>query len=392
MKRYDFTLAGGGLAGLSLAYHLAHSPLRDRSLLIVDRDAKERNDRTWCFWTARPTPFDGIVHHGWNRIRLAGDGFERDIPLGAYRYQLIRGIDFYRFVRHELSAHANVEFLQGTVEGIEDGADEARVLVDGRTYPAGWAFDSRFNARAFRAHPERCHYLPQRFRGWEIETPADAFDPETATLLDFRTPQKGALRFFYVLPYSARRALVEYVTLAPDHCDRALTTYIERVLGVRGYRIVAAEGGTNPMTDYVFPRRSGRRVMNIGARGGRIKPSTGYAFSRIQRDCAAIVQSLVANGHPFDVPGDSRRYRLYDRLLLDVMQRQGGEIASIFTALFNNNPIPRVLRFLDEEGSLAENVRLIATLPPRLFLQALFSMSVFRLPLGSPQAWGTRQN
>jgi lycopene beta-cyclase len=42
MKHYDFIMAVGGLAGLSLALHIARSPLRDRSMLIVDRDAKER--------------------------------------------------------------------------------------------------------------------------------------------------------------------------------------------------------------------------------------------------------------------------------------------------------------------------------------------------------------
>jgi lycopene beta-cyclase len=50
MPDYDFILSGGGLAGLSLAYHLINSPLRDRSILIVDKDAKQQNDRTWCFW------------------------------------------------------------------------------------------------------------------------------------------------------------------------------------------------------------------------------------------------------------------------------------------------------------------------------------------------------
>jgi lycopene beta-cyclase len=52
-KHYDFILAGGGLAGLSLACHLANSPLRDRSILIVDPDTKERNDRT---------NLDGSIH------------------------------------------------------------------------------------------------------------------------------------------------------------------------------------------------------------------------------------------------------------------------------------------------------------------------------------------
>lgn len=43
-------LAGGGSAGLNLAQALLQSPLRERSLLIVDQDPKDTNDRTWCSW------------------------------------------------------------------------------------------------------------------------------------------------------------------------------------------------------------------------------------------------------------------------------------------------------------------------------------------------------
>jgi lycopene beta-cyclase len=374
VKPYDFIFVGGGLAGLSLAYHLAHSRLPGRSMLVIDRDVKNRNDRTWCFWTHQPMRFDDIVHRQWSQIHFAGDKFERDLDLGDYRYKLIRGLDFYQFVRQDISAHANVKFLRGTVEEIDDDTDCSRVLVDGRTYTGRWVFDSRFSLKAFQPGPAHLHYVQQHFKGWEIETSDDAFNPETATLLDFRTPQKHAMRFFYVLPFSQRRALVEYVTLGPDRYDEALRVYMENVLRIQDYRVLASEGGISPMTDHVFPRRAGKHIMNIGVRGGRIKPSTGYAFLRIQQDCSAIAQSLLARGHPFAVPSDSGRYRLYDSLMLEVMQRHGDEIKPIFTALFKNNPIERVLRFLDEEASPAENSLLIASLPPRLFLQALFQL------------------
>jgi lycopene beta-cyclase len=379
-------LAGGGLAGLSLALQLTRSPLHDSSMLIIDRESKTRNDRTWAFWTDRPTPFDGIVQREWNKVHFAGAGFEKDIDLGAYIYRLVRGIDLYHYVHEQLAAHANVEFVKGNVERIEDAAEGARVFANGEAYGARWVFDSRYSVKAFKPEGAGCHYLPQHFEGWEIETPGDAFDPRAATLLDFRTPQKNVMRFFYVLPFSERRALVEYVTLGPDNYGAALKSYLENVLGIRDYRVVATEGGVNPLTDYVFPRRAGDRVMNIGTRGGRVKPSTGYAFLRIQRDSAAIVRSLLANGQPFGVPPDSRRYRFYDALMLEVMQRHGGEIKPLFSALFKNNPIARVFRFLDEVASPAENSLLIASLPPKLFLRAMFRMNVSRrVPLGFPR-------
>jgi lycopene beta-cyclase len=375
---YDFIIVGGGAAGLSLAYHLVNSPLRERSILIVDKNAKNRNDRTWCFWTNQPTLFDGIAHRSWSQLRVVGETFEKTVDLQAYRYKMIRGIDFYRFGQRELTAHANVRFLQGNVEAIEDGGERATVTVDGQTYAGRWVFDSRFKLSQFRPDTARYHYLQQHFRGWEIETAEPAFDPQVATFMDFRTVQKQGVSFFYVLPFSERHALVEYV-LHGHHAapySQTLRAYLETILGIADYRIVAMEGGTNPLTDQPFPRRLGRRIMSIGVPGGRVKPTSGYAFWRIQRDSAAIVRSLLRAEHPFDVPPDSRFFHLCDSLMLQIMDRHSDQIEPIFAALFKNNPIERVLRFLDEAASLWESLSLIATLPPALFLQALFQLKV----------------
>jgi hypothetical protein len=209
------------------------------------------------------------------------------------------------------------------------------------------------------------------------------FSSAAATLLDFRTPQQKQIRFFYVLPFSERQALVEYVVHTAVSCkreerERMLQTYLETVLGLTDYHILAEEHGVNPLTDQPFPRRAGRHIMTIGTLGGRVKPSTGYAFLRIQQDSAAIVQSLLRVGHPFSIPSDSRRYRLYDSLMLQIMSHHSERIKPIFTALFKKNPIQRIFRFLDETAPLWENLVLIPSLPPALFLQALFRLEVLR--------------
>ncbi len=170
-KHYDYILAGGGLAGLSLACHLVNSPLRDRSILIVDPDTKERNDRTWSYWTRQPGLFDGAVTHAWDSLRFVGNGVETIVPLGDYRYKTIRGDDFYRFARQLLAASPNVEFLHGRVERIDDGPEMATVVVDGKTLTCDWVFDSL----PAQAEDSRYTHLKLYFRGWEIETPSPGF-------------------------------------------------------------------------------------------------------------------------------------------------------------------------------------------------------------------------
>lgn len=378
MTDYDFIIAGGGVSGLSLACHLARSPLGDRSILIVERETKDSNDRTLCFWADRPTAFDEAVHRSWSSLRFFGDEFEKIIPLNGYRYRMIRGIDFHRYARRELASLPNVTLWHGNVDRVEDDVDRARLTVDGRTFIGKWVFDSRSPYTTAAPESPRHHDLRQFFKGWLIETSEDAFDTQAVTFLDFRTQQNREMRFFYMLPLTARQALVEYVGLSQEDYDRALAHYVADVLRLRDYRVVASEGGVNPLSDRPFSRRTGRRVMTIGAAGGQVKPTSGYAFTRIQRDSAAIVASLDRHGHPFDVPDASRFYRLCDSLMLYVMQQHSDQMKSIFTSMFRNNPIERIFRFLDEAATPRENLAMMASLPPALFVRAFLRLKVLR--------------
>jgi lycopene beta-cyclase len=406
MTHYDYIFSGGGLAGLSLAYNLINSPLRDRSILIVDKDAKQQNDRTWCFWEEQPTLFDEIAYRVWHRLRFVGDDFTREFDLAPYRYQMIRGIDFYNFTREKMSQYSNVTFVRGNIDRVDDGADQATVTVDGQSFSGSWVFDSTLppslrgsvstgveasagdmGQTETRLKPPvrngHYHHLNQHFRGWEIETDRPFFNPQLPTLFDFHTPQNGHMRFVYTLPFAENRALIEYTLfsshlLTSEEYDAGLKAYIEDVLDITRYAINHVEAGVIPMTDHPFPRRLGQRVMSIGTKGGRVKPSTGYAFLRIQRDSAAIVQALIEHGQPFHVPARRGRFGLHDAILLDIMTHHPDDLKPIFTIMFKHNPIQRIFRFLDETATLGDEARFIASLPPWRFLQALFRLKVLR--------------
>ncbi|MFC7666575.1 lycopene cyclase family protein [Hymenobacter humi] len=177
--------------------------------------------------------------------------------------------------------------------------------------------------------PQKHRYLLQHFVGWEVETEANAFNPEVVEFMDFRGEQHHEARFMYVLPFSARKALVEYtlfseVPLAKAEYEAAIREYLATALGINNYRIVAEEVGAIPMTDHPLPAQAGKHIINLGTRGGRAKPSTGYAFKRIQQQSARLVEALASTGRPpADPTGDKWQFRLFDTLLLDIMQRRG---------------------------------------------------------------------
>ncbi|MVN76310.1 FAD-dependent oxidoreductase [Hymenobacter sp. HMF4947] len=377
---YDYLIVGGGAAGLSLAYHLAREPrLAAKRVLLLEPEAKDQNDRTWSFWTDEPELVDSIVTREWQKIAFRSPGYEQVFDLGRYRYCTVRGLDFYQMVQRALSARpaqfisvkSEVASLENTISGVR-----ART-ADGQEYVARYAFDSR--PPAFVPQPAKYRYLLQHFVGWEVETDRDVFDPEVVEFMDFRGPQHHEARFMYVLPFSPRQALVEYTLFSAQVLPQAvyeahLLDYMQHTLGMSAgeYRITAKEVGAIPMTDHPLPPRTGASIIHLGTRAGRAKPSTGYAFRRIQAQSARVVAALAATGQPPPDPtGDRWQFRLFDTLLLDIMQRQGETTRDLFRQLFERNPVARIFRFLDEKTNWADNLRIMNSVSPGPFMRSI---------------------
>src|SRR5450759_2858153 len=142
MPHFDFIIAGGGAAGLSLAYHMLLSPLRDHSILVVDKDDDDQLQRNWGYWTNGPTLFDEVACHTWNELDVVSEHSSQHIHLGEYQYRLMHGAHFYRYVLEKLAANQNVTFARGVIRHIEDGADNSSVAVNDHVYTGSWVFDS----------------------------------------------------------------------------------------------------------------------------------------------------------------------------------------------------------------------------------------------------------
>lgn len=378
--RYDAVIAGGGLSGLSLAAQLAAGPWRDRSVLVVDDASRQPSAVAWAGWSARPGLLDAAVSGTYHRVRVHAGGSSRLVPLGRYRYQLVHRRDLDRVVLDRLRGCPGFAVLDGRVERVGDADGGAEVVVDGQVVRASWAFDS-VSALPTAGEPD----ARLAFTGWRVRCERPAFEPATPTLFDFRTPQAGGARFVYVLPHDRHRALVELTEFVPRRAGpprpaeraEALGGYLDEVVRAGGYEITGTESAVLPLHVRAPARRVGH-VLAIGARGGLIKASTGYAYQRIQRDSAAIAASLARHGHPFALPRPRRRYRLLDAVLLEVLDRDPAQLERAFARLFLANPAERVLRFLDEETRLRDELRLVASLPPGPYVRALPALGLRR--------------
>ena len=65
MKHYNYIFTGAGLTALMTVYEMILSgKFKDKTILLLDADAKKTNDRTWCFWDDENI-FDAIVTKSW---------------------------------------------------------------------------------------------------------------------------------------------------------------------------------------------------------------------------------------------------------------------------------------------------------------------------------------
>jgi lycopene beta-cyclase len=377
-QHFDCIIAGGGCAGLSLAYHLV-SQGYSGDVLILDRERKSDNDRTWCWWSKVPTPFDSLLTHQWRSLTFADSLGSLNASIAPYRYCLLRAGDFYSFMYSQLEKHSKVSFLQVDVESIEDGETGAIVCADGTHFSAEWVFSSIPNLHNKGAASKPG--LLQHFMGWWIDVDEDRFDPSSAVLMDFRVEQKNTTRFMYMLPVTKRRALVEFTIFSDTVLSRhayelALQQYLRDVLKIDHYQINEVEVGVIPMQLETAQRRNATsHVIAIGTAGGAVKPSTGYAFARIQEQTAQIARQLVFNRQPVAQLPRSNRFALYDQLLLQILTKRGDLAAGIFSRLFRRVPFPLVLKFLNEQTWLGEEISILASLPAPPFIRALLAQT-----------------
>ncbi len=152
--------------------------------------------------------------------------------------------------------------------------------------------------------------------------------------------------------------------MSPEAYDPLIKSYISEYLDLPQYDIEELEYGVIPMTTYPFWNHNTARIRHIGTAGGAVKPSSGFAFKRIQEHSDLIVDA-IKKGVPIDDTYDmfKNRFHLYDSVLLDVILKQERSGADIFTYLFKSNPATQIFKFLDGKTSIAEEMNIFRTLP-----------------------------
>ncbi len=379
MQKYDYIIVGTGASGLMLAYHMVMDSFFDqKQILLIDKEVKDKNDRSWCFWEKENGIWDTVVHKKWSHIFFNSESYSNHASIFPYTYKLIKSKDFYEFVFTVLKEKSNVTIVHEKLINIIDEGTIVEVETDKQIHLSSKVFSSVLVSNDYK-NQSKYPLLNQHFIGWFIKTETPVFDSDTATFMDFKIAQKGNTRFMYILPISKTEALLEYTLFSENLLeDQEYEDEISKYLntkGIKKYTITHRERGCIPMTCYEFRKQNSKNVLYIGSAGGWTKPSTGYTFQASSKKVEKLLLFLKKR-KALSSFEKRTRYWYYDLLFLDVLYTKNQKGTTLFSRLFRKNKVVRVLKFLDEETSFIEDLRIIWSMPSREFLKMIWKRIV----------------
>lgn len=380
MKYYNYIFAGTGLSTLMTVYEMILSKsFQDKTILLIDVDAKKTNDRTWCFWEKEIGQFDAIVSKKWNSAVFANDKFSRNLDFNPYQYKMIHGLDFYNLVFDLIKKHNNINFVNDKVIRFNDNESQVAVITENDNYTCDALFNSIYNPEFVKSQT-KYPLLCQHFIGWFVKTREAVFNAEQATFMDFSVEQKGNTRFMYVLPTSPTEALLEptlfsHQLLKKEDYEAEITLYLKK-LGVSEFEITDKEQGNIPMTCYPFWKHNTKNIINIGSAGGWTKASTGFTFRHTIKKSKKLV-AFLQNHSDFRKFHKKDKFWYYDLLFLDVLNKNNELGSAVFSALFQKGNPSLILKFLDHETIFKEDLQVMLKCPTLPFVKALFA-KIFR--------------
>lgn len=374
---YDFAIIGAGAAGLQLAIAMSKDDFfNTKKILLIDKDEKNEDDKTWCYWEKSVGKWDHIIHHTWDNALFYNDDKTLHLKLSPYRYKMLKSIDFYSYAKKELMNAENINWVIESVEKIIPQRQLTLIKTDKKEHKAQMCFDSRIPT-AYYAENKHIKIL-QHFKGCTIKFRETLFDPTQFTMMDFRLKHENTTSFMYILPTAKDEALFEFTLFTPqviqEHLyDHYIKEYIHKfITKSSNYEIKAIEKGIIPMTNFPFHRYSEKTNLKIGAAGSWIRPSTGYSFKNAERYVNTIITNIKNNKHP-NYKLLSKKNRLYDTLLLDILNRKNETGPLIFEQMYTRNSIQDIFQFLDGTTSFLQDFKVINSFDPRPFIISIFN-------------------
>jgi lycopene beta-cyclase len=363
-QQFDYIICGGGASGLLLLKALSEDSFFDSSqILLIEKENKNSNDRTWCFWEEKESDFEKLLFKKWKTAQFVSENLHLEMDLYPYQYKMLRSQSFYETLNKVSQKHKNITRVKAFIKDFQSAGQNTTVFTNQGIFESQKVLNSLFDPKPLFTQ-KKYPVLQQHFLGWFIQTDHDCFDPKKILFMDFNIQQKNETRFLYVLPTDKRNALFEYTLFSKDvlekqEYEQGIKNYLE-AKEIDNYRITEKEQGNIPMSCFPFEQLNTSSLLHIGTAGGWTKASTGFTFQNTQRQILRLVPYLKQD-KPLDGFTTKNRFRFYDLLFLEVLTQHNAKGSELFERMFAKNPSLRVFRFLDEQTSLWEELKIMSS-------------------------------
>ena len=379
----DLIILGGGCAGLSLAMRLAVLGDACPSVIIIEQRAHYQHDRTWCFWQSKSTSMQSLVTRKWLKILIKDDDDSVVVNCTLNHYQMLESYTFYEEALRVIALNNRIKLVLNTsiINTPYKVGSDWQVATENETYDAKCIIDTRPDQTPQIGNA----VLWQCFLGQEISCEHDVFNQDCVTLMDFsknaavntHVSDTKEIVFTYILPISAKRALVEATVFSEAPLNQEdLKLKLEAAISLetqgKAYQVIRSEHGILPMGLKKVLANQDKTYISAGLYAGGARPSSGYAFQRIQRWATACALSISNGALPVAHQPDPVLLQWMDAIFLKVMQKQPQLVPKLFLAMFKKVKPSSMVRFLSDEGTTRDYLAIISSLPPLPFLKQLF--------------------
>ncbi len=378
-KKFDYIICGGGASGLSLALKMCNDNyFNNNSILLIEKDKKDINDRTWCFWEQGEGDYEEIICNKWNDGEFKAQDYKLDFSFDPFKYKMVKSKDFYSFIQKKLKPYPQLNQVREKVLKIDPKLN--LVTTNKKSYEGGKIFSSIYDPEILKTQ-KKFPVLIQHFVGCIVETKNQCFDSGKIGFMNFDLPQKNETRFVYVLPESSKKALIEYtlfskILLPEEEYLNEIKNYLKSI-NTGGYKILEKEKGQIPMTCFRFDNLNTDNLLYIGTAGGWTKASTGYTFSRINEKTKQLI-SYIKKEKPLSKFNTVTRFWFYDLIFLDVLSKNNSIGSKLFKKMFQKNKPEIIFKFLDDKSNFWQELKIISSFPFFLFITAFFKR-IFKL-------------
>ena len=213
--------------------------------------------------------------------------------------------------------------------------------------------------------------LLQHFYGIEVSSSKKVFNVNQVTLMHFQNNEKE-IHFFYILPYSEKRALVETTYFSKkaykkEKYLRDIQSYLNKEYPEMIFTYGFKEHGIIPMHE--IKNNSSPKIIKIGTPGNWTRISTGYTLQNAFKKSKEVVDCIIKQKE-IKLKNNTVSNFL-DKVFCKYLELYPEKSNILFIKFFDKLKLSTIIKFLTNNYNLFDLFKVIIVLPKLDLLKCL---------------------